>query len=59
MNPPSVKMIHRFAKAYDQDPRHLIRLAWIDKAPALIRKDAEEFLTWYRGRHAGPKQDTD
>lgn len=56
VNPPSVKMILRFAKVFNQDPGHLIRLAWVDKAPALIRKDAEQFLAWYQSRHPQPRE---
>ncbi len=46
VNPPSVKIILRFAKLLDQDPKMLVRLAWVDKAPAIIREDAEGFLKW-------------
>lgn len=44
VNPPSVKMIVKYAKLFRQDARELVRLAWVDKAPAIIRKDEEEFL---------------
>lgn len=46
VNPPSVKIIKKYAKALGQDPKHLVRLAWVDKAPELIREDAERFLDW-------------
>src|SRR6185295_5038730 len=44
--PPSVKVIKKYAKALEQEARDLVRLAWVDKAPALIREDAERFLGW-------------
>ena len=46
VNPPSVKVIQRYAKALGQDFRRLVRLAWVDKAPQVIRDDAELFLRW-------------
>lgn len=45
-NPPSVKIILKYAKLFGQDPKMLVRLAWVDKAPAIIREDAERFLGW-------------
>jgi transcriptional regulator with XRE-family HTH domain len=48
VNPPSVKIIRRYAKVLGQDARMLVRLAWVDKAPPIIRQDAERFLEWYR-----------
>lgn len=46
VNPPSVKIIKKYAKAFGQDPAMLVRLAWVDKAPVIIREDAENFLRW-------------
>lgn len=46
VNPPSVKIIKKFAKLFDQDARVLARLAWVDKAPEILREDAENFLKW-------------
>jgi transcriptional regulator with XRE-family HTH domain len=46
VNPPSVKIIQKYAKLFGQDARALARLAWVDKAPAILKKDAEEFLRW-------------
>jgi transcriptional regulator with XRE-family HTH domain len=48
VNPPSVKVIKKYAKALGQDVKHLVRLAWVDKAPEIIREDAERFLEWCR-----------
>jgi transcriptional regulator with XRE-family HTH domain len=46
VNPPSVKIIKKYAKLFGQDARTLARLAWVDKAPAILREDAERFLEW-------------
>ena len=46
VNPPSVKMIKKFAKLFGREARPLVRLAWVDKAPPILREDAEEFLKW-------------
>lgn len=40
VNPPSAKLVKRISQLYDQDERMLLRLAWADKAPTLIREDA-------------------
>ena len=52
VNPPSVKIIVKYAKLFGQDERMLVRLAWVDKAPAIIREDAEKFLEWWQKTHA-------
>ena len=46
VNPPSVKMLKKYAKIFGHDARRFVRLAWVDKAPALIKEDAEQFLAW-------------
>ena len=46
VNPPSVKLIKKFARLFQQDEKHLVRLAWVDKAPLLIRQEALDFLKW-------------
>lgn len=46
VNPPSVRMIRKFAKLFGQEVQPLVRLAWVDKAPAILRGEAEEFLKW-------------
>ena len=48
VSPPSVKLIKKFAKLFGQDARMLARLAWVDKAPEILKSDAEEFLRWYQ-----------
>ena len=55
VNPPSVKVILKYAKVFDQDPKTLVRLAWVDKAPSILRDDAEDFLRWCQtGRNVAP-----
>ncbi len=44
VNPPSVKIVRRFSKLFGCDERALVRLAWADKAPRLIREDAQRVL---------------
>ncbi|HVR83873.1 MAG TPA: helix-turn-helix transcriptional regulator, partial [Planctomycetota bacterium] len=44
VNPPSVKVIKKYAKVLGQDVKHLVRIAWVDKAPGIIREEAERFL---------------
>ncbi len=46
VNPPSVKIIKKYAKLFGQDARALARLAWVDKAPEILKEDAERFLEW-------------
>jgi transcriptional regulator with XRE-family HTH domain len=45
VNPPSVKIIKKFAKLFAQDERTLVRIAWADKAPAIIREDAQRVMS--------------
>ena len=47
VNPPSVKIIKKFAKLFGQDERRLVRIAWADKAPTLIREEAKRFMEQY------------
>jgi transcriptional regulator with XRE-family HTH domain len=46
VNPPSVKFLKKYAKLFGRDAKTFVRLAWVDKAPDLIREDAERFLAW-------------
>jgi transcriptional regulator with XRE-family HTH domain len=50
VRPPSVKLIRKLAKVFGQDERTLVRMAWVDKAPPLIRDEAVEFLRWCETR---------
>lgn len=52
VNPPSMKFIQKYARIIGGDLRKLIRLAWVDKAPHLIKEDAERFLVWYESQEA-------
>lgn len=52
VNPPSVKIIRKFARLFGQDERKLVRIAWADKAPALIRDEAQRFMALYEGEGA-------
>ena len=45
VNPPSVKIIRKFARLFTQDERTLVRIAWVDKAPAVIRDEAHRLLS--------------
>jgi transcriptional regulator with XRE-family HTH domain len=44
VNPPSVKIIRKFSRLFHQDERTLVRIAWIDKAPALVREEARRLM---------------
>ena len=44
VNPPSVKIIRKFAKLFTQDEKTLVRIAWADKAPQMIRDEAQRIL---------------
>jgi transcriptional regulator with XRE-family HTH domain len=44
VNPPSVKIIRKFARLFAQDEKNLVRIAWADKAPAIIRDDARRVM---------------
>ncbi len=44
VNPPSEKVIRKYAKLFEQDTRKLVLIAWIDKAPAIVKEDVEKLL---------------
>ncbi len=52
VNPPSVKIIRKFARLFSQDERTLVRIAWADKAPPIIREEAQRFMALYEGEGA-------
>jgi len=54
VNPPSVKIIKKFAKLFNQDERTLVRIAWADKAPAIIREDAQRVMALAETEGASP-----
>ena len=44
VNPPSVKFIRKFAKIFQYDEKRMVRLAYVDKAPKLIKDEAKRLL---------------
>jgi transcriptional regulator with XRE-family HTH domain len=44
VNPPSVKFIRKFARIFQFDEKQMVRLAYVDKAPKLIRDEAQVIL---------------
>jgi transcriptional regulator with XRE-family HTH domain len=44
VNPPSVNLCRKLARLLGQDEREMVLLAWIDKAPALIRDQVNQLL---------------
>jgi transcriptional regulator with XRE-family HTH domain len=57
VNPPSVKIIRKFARLFGQDERTLVRMAWADKAPALIRDEARRLVALAESESAGTSAD--
>lgn len=53
VNPPSVKIIRKFAKLFAQDERTLVRMAWADKAPPLIREEAKRLVALAESESVG------
>jgi transcriptional regulator with XRE-family HTH domain len=39
VNPPSVKFIRKFAKLFSHDEKSMVRIAWLDKAPKIIKDE--------------------
>jgi transcriptional regulator with XRE-family HTH domain len=39
VNPPSVKFIRKFARLFSHDEKEMVRIAWLDKAPKLIKDE--------------------
>lgn len=50
VNPPSVKLIRKFAKLFGQDEQRLVLMAWVDKAPDIIKPIVEPLLAAPEGR---------
>ncbi len=44
VNPPSVKFIRKFAKLFASDEKEMVRIAWLDKAPKLIKDEVAQSL---------------
>jgi transcriptional regulator with XRE-family HTH domain len=49
VNPPSVKFIRKFAKIFQYDEKQMVRMAYVDKAPKLIRDEAVVILEGSKG----------
>jgi transcriptional regulator with XRE-family HTH domain len=54
VNPPSVKFIRKFAKLFNWDERQMVVLAYVDKAPKVIRDEAERLLRSWEDPGAAP-----
>jgi SOS-response transcriptional repressor LexA len=44
VNPPSVKFIRKFARIFQFDEKQMVRMAYVDKAPKLIKDEATVIL---------------
>ncbi len=44
VNPPSIKFIRKFARLFSYDEREMVRMATVDKAPALVRDEFRSAL---------------
>jgi len=44
VNPPSVKFIRKFARIFQYDEKDMVRMATVDKAPALVRDEFRSAL---------------
>jgi len=44
VNPPSVKFIRKFARIFQYDEKLMVRMAYVDKAPKLIKDEAKTLL---------------
>lgn len=45
VNPPSLKIIRKFCRLFSQDEKTMVRIAWVDKAPPILKEEARQFLT--------------
>jgi transcriptional regulator with XRE-family HTH domain len=53
VNPPSVKFIRKFAKLFAHDEKEMVRIAWLDKAPKIIREEVAAAVQGGAGASAG------
>src|SRR5262245_13708816 len=44
VNPPSVKFIRKFARIFQYDEQQMVRMAYVDKAPKIIKDEAVVLL---------------
>src|SRR5688572_28701225 len=52
VNPPSVKFIRKFARIFQYDEKLMVRMAYVDKAPKLIKDEARVILEGSAGASA-------
>jgi SOS-response transcriptional repressor LexA len=52
VNPPSVKFIRKFARIFQYDEKLMVRMAYVDKAPKLIKDEARVILEGSAGGSA-------
>jgi transcriptional regulator with XRE-family HTH domain len=53
VNPPSVKFIRKFARIFQYDEKLMVRMAYVDKAPKLIKDEAKVILEGPAGASGG------
>ncbi len=58
VNPPSVKFIKKFARIFQHDEKLMVRLAYVDKAPKLIKEEAKQLLEGAPGSGGVPLLNT-
>jgi transcriptional regulator with XRE-family HTH domain len=56
VNPPSEKLIGKFAQVFQWDERQMVLLSYVDKAPEMIREEAKRLLTAETKAHEQEKQ---
>lgn len=44
VNPPAAKLTIKLAVALKTDPKHALKMAWVDKAPKLIQEDLKRVV---------------
>ena len=52
VNPPSVKFIRKFSRLFKHDEKEMVRIAYVDKAPKMIREEIRS-IVFSRPRSAG------
>ena len=53
VNPPSVKFIRKFARIFQHDEKLMVRMAYVDKAPKMIKDEAKQLLDGATGAAGG------
>jgi len=44
VNPPAAKLAVKLAMILNTDPKHALKMAWVDKAPELIQEDLRRII---------------